>query len=238
MVSNEQHPAARYSFPLPLEPGATSSTVPHWPARGSARVRAILSVLALWSRQVCAHREVAVAMKNLRGSVLLFKSSGKWYERVICWTTGGIFVHVEIAVDNEWMIGARFDGIAKHPLPLDPATYVAVDLAPYTTQAGILNGLLWAVQQKGRQYGWSDVVFQAIKFLFPNNPLRWGVEDRWDCADYACRYLIHAGVQLPDSCLDTYTVTPNDLGRVFSILAPRKGRACETVQMKAGKSET
>lgn len=176
-------------------------------------------------------------MSDLRGSVLLFSSSGSLWDRAIVLSTGGPYVHTEIVVDSEHMIGARTDGIAIHPLPLDPDSYVAIDISPYTTEATMLSGLLWAVQQKGRKYGWSDVAFQAVKFMFPNNPLRWGVEGRFDCADFVCRYLIHAGVQLPDSYLDTYTVTPCDIARAFSLLDPRKGKARETVQVKTGVSE-
>ncbi|SRR6266699_420335 len=169
-------------------------------------------------------------MPDLRGNILLFYSTGSWWDRLISFVTHGPYVHVEIALDDEHMIGARLDGIALHPLPLDPDTYVAIDIAPYTTGSNVLHGLLWAMQQRGRKYGWSDVIFQIIKFLNPNNKLRWGVKGRWDCSDFATRYLQQSGVILPEAYSDPYANTPCDLARIFSIIGPRKGRARETVQ--------
>ena len=159
----------------------------------------------------------------LNGNVLLFKSTGKWYEQVICRVTGGPFCHVEVALTNTSMIGARVDGINVHPLPTDTEPYVAIDILPYVDgEADIARALTWALAQRGKQYGWTDIVWQAVKFLAPNNPLRWGVEGRWDCSDLVTRYLQQAGVILPEEFSDPYCNTPCDIGRIFGVLLPRK----------------
>ena len=150
------------------------------------------------------------------GSVILFKSSGKWYERAIEIATGGPWVHAEIAYVGGLTIGARPHGITTSPAPINPNTYTAIDITPYTTPDKIQAALAWLEQQIGDEYGTMDIVYQAIKFLWPNNKLRIGIEGHYDCSDLACRYLIHAGVSLPDPMLDTYSVTPNDLWRLFS----------------------
>ena len=155
-------------------------------------------------------------MSIVPGSVILFKSSGKWYEEAICYATHGPFCHVELALDATHTIGAHPHGIVISSAPINPNTYVSIDISGYTSQDKIKKALLWAVQQKGDGYGWTDILFQAIKFLWPTNPLRWGIEAHYDCSDLACRYLILAGVPMPSNYLDSYTVTPNDLWRFFS----------------------
>jgi|SRR5579885_2919429 hypothetical protein len=155
----------------------------------------------------------------MRGDLLLYTSSGKWYERLITLATHGPFVHVGIILDASTVIAARTGGIAYEKAPPEDAMHVAISLAPYTTPAGIEQGLAWATRQVGRHYGWSDIVYQGIKFLWPNNTLRFGIEGHWDCADFATRYLQHAGVSLPDAYSDPYCNTPNDLARAFGLLA-------------------
>jgi hypothetical protein len=159
----------------------------------------------------------------INGNILLFPSTGKWYERVICFATHGPFCHVEIALNNTSMIGARVDGIAVHPLPSDPESYVAIDILPYVeNEASIGQGLVWAIEQRGRRYGWGDILCAGLKFLFPNNPFRFGFVDHYDCSDFVVRYLQQAGVLLPEAFADPYADTPNDIARIFGILPPRK----------------
>ena len=156
------------------------------------------------------------------GSMILFKSSGKWYEKAIEIATHGIYVHCEIAYLGGLTIGAHPHGITTSPAPINPNTYTTIDITPYTTPDKIQAALAWAEQQIGDEYGWADIIFQAIKFLWPTNPMRWSVAGHMDCSDLVCRYLIHAGVSMPDSYLDTASVTPNDLARWAGLLPPRK----------------
>lgn len=155
-------------------------------------------------------------MSIQRGNVLLFKSPSTWYEKLICWATRGPYFHAAIALDESRIIEATARGIQIDRAPINPNTFTAIDITPYTTQSKIDEALVWAIQQKGDPYGWSDILFQALKFMWPNNPMRFGISGHLDCSDFACRYLIHAGVSVSDSMLDSYTVTPNDLWRLFA----------------------
>lgn len=161
-------------------------------------------------------------MANARGSILLFKSTNSLIDRAICSATGGNFVHVELALDSTRMVGAHIDGIAISLVPWNGRLYTSIDLSPYTTDEGITNGLAWAQQQVGRAYGWADIAFQAVKFIAPNNPLRWGVEGEWDCSDFVTRYLLQSGVILPEGWNDPYANSPNDIARIFGLLPTRK----------------
>lgn len=155
-----------------------------------------------------------------RGDLLLYTSSGKWYERLIAYATHGPYVHVAIVVDNTKIVAARTQGIAFEVLPQDTSKLTVIPMSSRATEIGINVGLSWACKQVGKAYGWSDIVYQVVKFLNPNNPFRFGEYNHWDCSDLATRYLLHAGVELPDD-YDPYTVTPNDLARWAGLLEPR-----------------
>lgn len=153
-------------------------------------------------------------MTRARGDLVLYRSSGRWYERLIALATNGPFVHVAIVVDPLTVIAARTQqGISYERIPPEDAFHATIPLAGKTTSAGIEQGLAWACAQQGKEYGWMDIAYQALKFLWPTNPLRFSIAGHYDCSDFATRYLIHAGVSLPDSYLDSYTVSPNDLAR-------------------------
>lgn len=163
-----------------------------------------------------------------QGMILLFPGTGSPWDRMISIATAGPYTHVEIVLDEDRMLGAQLSGIGIHAIPKN-REYTTVDIAPYTSTTRISEALLWALQQRGEPYGWADIFFQALKFVAPVNGLRWGIAGHYDCSDFATRYLIHARVALPDSYLDSYTVTPNDLARVFGLIPPRKGRVAEVV---------
>jgi hypothetical protein len=165
------------------------------------------------------------------GTLLLFRSSGAWYERAIAWITHGPYVHVAISLPDQQVIAATPHGIEVGTLTQEMLSLCdSVDLMPYTSKAGIEAGLVWAIQQKGKEYGWLDVVFQGLKFLAPNNPFQLVMHDHWDCSDFATRYLREAGVVLPSDFEDPYANSPCDLGRVFGLIPSRKGHAREVVK--------
>ena len=156
-----------------------------------------------------------------QGDILLFYGKSTLWDRLICFATQGSFSHCEIAIDEQRMIGATLSGVDIHGIP-EAAAYAKITVSAYTTPQKITEALLWALQQRSDAYGWSDILFQVIKFLFPPNPFRWGIVNHFDCSDYACRYLIHAGVDLPDQFLDSYTIAPNDLARWAGIPTSKK----------------
>lgn len=157
-----------------------------------------------------------------RGDLLLYASSGVWYERAIVLATHGPFVHVAIVVSDALVVSARGQGIGCDPCPPEDSRHVVVQLAG---RGGLDReaGLTWALEQQGKAYGWTDIVYQGLKFLAPNNPFRFHVAGHMDCSDYASRYLQHCGYIFPDDFADPYANTPNDIARLFGLLAPRKG---------------
>lgn len=163
------------------------------------------------------------------GTLLLFRSGGAWYERVIVWATHGPFVHCAIMLSGQRMIEATGHGIQINHLRAREMLGDTVDLLQYTDLGRIDEALAWAVGQHGNKYGWLDIFFQAVKFLWPNNPFQLVQRDRWDCSDFVTRFCQQAGVSFPDDFDDPYANTPNDLGRVFGLLPPRKGHVKEVV---------
>lgn len=160
---------------------------------------------------VCSLRE-GITVRT-RGDLILYKSSGKWYERLITFATKGPFVHVGIVIDDTTVIAARSSGIRYEQAPPDDSAHVTISLDGRTTQEGIERGLAWAVKQLGDDYGWLDIVYQGVKLVWPGNPLRFYVAGHMDCSEYATRYLLQAGVVLPPAFDDVATVTPSDIAR-------------------------
>lgn len=158
----------------------------------------------------------------MRGDLLFYKSRGVLHERMIAWATHGPYVHVAIVTDMNRVIAADARGIDYDRRPPLAQQHTILSLASYAAPAAIERAVQWAELQQGKRYGWLDIAYQAVKFLAPNNPFRFGEADHWDCSDFATRYLLHAGVQLPDAYSDPYANTPNDLARLFGVL-PAKG---------------
>lgn len=156
-----------------------------------------------------------------RGNVLLYESSGKWYERLICYATSGPYCHVAIALSADTVIEATGKGIARNMLQSGRGV-TPIDLTKYTTPERIEQALAWAEMQAGKRYGWLDVIYQGVKFLWPSNPFQISQEGHWDCSDFATRYVQHAGIILPDNWNNPYANSPNDLGRLFGLVPVRK----------------
>lgn len=156
-----------------------------------------------------------------RGNVLLYESGGKWYEELIRFATHGPFVHAAIALAPDKVIEATGAGIAQNVLQTG-RNITVIDLTYYTTPERIEQALAWAEMQAGRAYSWIDIIYQGLKFMWPNNPLRFGVENQFDCSDFAARYIQHAGVILPSGWDDPYSLSPCDIARIFGLLPVRK----------------
>ena len=151
-----------------------------------------------------------------RGDLILYRSSGAWYERAIAYATHGPYIHVAIQTGEQQVIAAGAKGIAYFPFTYDPKMHTMISIMPkYATSVGIEVGLKWAISQAGKRYSWVDIFYQAIKFINPNNPLRFYREGEYDCSDFASRYLLQVGVQLPQDYQDPYANSPNDLYRLF-----------------------
>lgn len=157
-----------------------------------------------------------------RGDIILFKSPQSWTDKLICYATHGPYFHVGIALDSTHMIEATGHGIRVNPCPININTFDTIDMTAYEGNIQIESALSWCGAQIGKQYGWLDIAYQAIKFLAPNNPFQLTEAGHWDCSDFVTRYIQKTGYPLPDSFSDPYKNTPNDIGRIFQVLPLRK----------------
>lgn len=156
-----------------------------------------------------------------RGDLILYRSSGRWYERLITIATHGPYVHVAIVVDQSRVLAARARGIGYEDAPPLDTLHTVVSMAGRATDVGINVGLSWAMRQAGEKYGWLDIVYQAVKFLCPGNPFRLSEASHYDCSEFAVRYMLQADVALPPAFDDPATVTPNDIARWAGVLDER-----------------
>jgi hypothetical protein len=162
------------------------------------------------------------------GQLLLWRASPHpdFFARLIVWAEHAPYIHASIVVERQHQIEATNRGIQITRVTMSEVIQNAdiVEVAQYTESADSIDfALSWAKTKVGLHYGYADIVYQAVKFLWPNNPLRIGVKNEWDCSDFATRYLLQAGVHLPEDFQDPYSMSPNDLGRLFGLQAPRKG---------------
>lgn len=163
------------------------------------------------------------------GDLILYRSTGRWYERLITFATHGPWVHVAIVIDADTVIASRSNGIGYEAAPPEDALHTVVSLAGRVATAGvegfmIEHGLAWADRQVGKKYGWLDIVYQSVKFAWPHQPFRFSEAGHYDCSEFVTRYMLQAGVELPPAFDDPATITPNDLARWAGLLPPRKGR--------------
>lgn len=161
-------------------------------------------------------------MTIARGDILLFKQPQRWQDRLICKATHGPYFHVAIAINDGYLIEATGRGIVVSPTPLDSTRYDTISMLHYEGDRPIDLALAWCLTERGKQYGWLDIVYQGVKFLFPNNPFQLTQAGHWDCSDFVTRYIQKTGYPLPDSFSDPYANTPNDIARIFQVLPARK----------------
>ena len=154
----------------------------------------------------------------MRGDVILYKSSGSLFDKMIEWTTRGPYVHVEIDLGDGKFIGA-------HNKPGDSGIVVheghpGRNVTPFTPKAApddLEAALKWAEAQVGKEYGWFDIISNGIKVL--GIPLTLGEPGHWDCSDFVTRYLIIARASGPLGRLaeDPGLVSPNDIARAYGV---------------------
>jgi len=158
----------------------------------------------------------------MRGDIVLYKSNGVWYEQMIVKVTQGPYVHVGIDYGDGKVLAALSSGIAFSAYSPSPMT-TDISLVPeHVKPEGIEAGMLWATAQEGKHYGWVDILYQAVKFLAPNNPFQLVEKDHFDCSDFVSRYLGICGFQFPKDFQDPYANTPNDIARIFGLIPMRE----------------
>lgn len=154
----------------------------------------------------------------MRGDMLLFRSSGVWYERLVEYFTHGPFVHVEVDMGDGTSIGAIWTGIERHLIPPEDL----FERAPVQAESDeqLEDGLIFLASEVGHHYGFLDIANQALKIL--RSPIYLGAQERYDCSDLVARYVamcdgpVYRG--LGDLSQEPHMVTPNDLGRAAGLI--------------------
>lgn len=154
-----------------------------------------------------------------RGDILLFRCGKSLREHSIAWATHGPYVHTAICTSAHHCIGATFSGIKIEEVFLPDASLIHV--SPYSSDKEIEEAVQWAERHRNQHYGWLDIVYQFVKFFFPNNPFQLVHHNHWDCSDFVTRYLIEAKIDIPEDFDDPYANTPNDIARMFGLLPAR-----------------
>ena len=156
------------------------------------------------------------------GDLRFYRAGDSIADRIV--STTGPFVHVDIETADGTVIGELSDGLHRYAAPPDGPRIVIYPIAEHASETGILRALDWALSQldsgPGRSvpgYGWADIVDAAIYHLDTDFPVAVETPGRWDCSDFATRYLLMAGMLLPGWANAPATVTPSQLAAALGI---------------------
>lgn len=150
----------------------------------------------------------------MRGDLLLYEGTGRWYERLIQLGTHGPYVHAEIDIGGGESVGALLVGVQRHRIP---SGAVVAPTAYRTDPARLAPALDWLYAQIGDRYGFFDIADDVVRAAIPWAP--WvSLGKTFDCSDLATKFLWMAGYPLPPAFLDGATVSPNDLARAVGLL--------------------
>lgn len=151
----------------------------------------------------------------MRGDILLYRSSGSLFDRLISWRTQGPFVHVAVDLGDGTMIDARLhEGVTRHAVQYGNTLHIP--LSHYTTPDRIEAGiafLLKQVQDKAKYSLW-DILDNI--WLLHKLHLFIGESDAYDCSHLVAQYLDYTGgidLGLLTTMLDS--VSPNDIYRAW-----------------------
>lgn len=153
----------------------------------------------------------------MKGNILFYAYHGGMFEWFITEATQSRFVHVEVALDDQWAIGALGSGVSKHPLVATPYQWSFAE--HMKDQSLLANAEEWLVKQVGKQYGIDDIITAGLQSVM-HGLVYLGQQDHYDCSDLATRFLIEAGAVefLGDLAQEPHTVTPAMLAKQLGIV--------------------
>lgn len=150
----------------------------------------------------------------MRGDILLYRSSGSLFDRLICWRTQGPFVHVAVDLGDGTMIDSRFrEGVSRHAVVYDNTLHIP--LSSYTTPDRIEAGITWLESKIGDGYSVADIFdfFPGIRSL----RVRVGEAHAFCCSHLVAQYLdVTGGVSLGKLDDNLNTISPNDIYRAWT----------------------
>lgn len=149
----------------------------------------------------------------MRGDILLYRSTGSLFDRLICWRTQGPFVHVGVDLGDGTMIDSRFrEGVTQHPVSY--AGCLTIPLATLTTADRIEAGITWLLSKLGDGYSVADIFdfFPGVRSLRMNV----GEAHAFCCSHLVAQYLdVTGGISLGKLDDNLNTISPNDIYRAW-----------------------
>jgi hypothetical protein len=141
--------------------------------------------------------------------------------------TGGPYCHVQVRLSQYEVVEALTrHGVARDTLESEPDPADVAAVGGGLAVERVAHALTWLLAQVGQDYGWLDILGDAVGVLLPRRvgsrtPLL-VAPSRYDCSDLAARFLLLAGYEwLPDEiAMDTSRVSPNALARALGVLKP------------------
>lgn len=152
----------------------------------------------------------------MRGDVLLYRSDGSLFDRLIAWRTHGPFVHTGIDLGDGTMIDATSSsGVTRHPVRYERA--IAMSILPKSSPEQIETGIAWLSERVGDSYSWADIV----DHILPKRLIRilLAQPHAYDCSNLVAQYLMVVEPTLRWGLLkDTPDlISPNDIARAFGV---------------------
>jgi uncharacterized protein YycO len=152
----------------------------------------------------------------MRGDLIFYTPRDLW-DRLICWGTHGPFSHVAIDLGDGTVIEATPQGIRRNPVSYTKS--VQYPVYPTTNLPLIEKGIAWLNQQVGKEYGWTSIFDQVLRFFGDQSVYVYDHDD-YDCSDLATRYLLLASPKLVGRLSQNPSiVSPNDLARQLGLPA-------------------
>lgn len=159
------------------------------------------------------------------GDLRFYHSDGGAVDTVIAAATAPsdaahAFTHVEIALGDGTALGELLGGLQHYTPPDEPPGRVVIwPTSEHADSAALVNALVWARSEAAARlgYGWEDVASAGLRVLDPTAPFI-AAPGAWDCSDFVTRFLLQAGVTLPDALAsEPHTVTPEALARALGV---------------------
>lgn len=149
----------------------------------------------------------------MRGDILLYRSTGSLFDRLICWRTQGPCVHVGVDLGDGTMIDSRFrEGVTRHPVTY--AGCIRIPLFSVTSTERIEAGIHWLLSKVGDGYSVADLFdfFPGIRTL----RVRVGEAHAFCCSHLVAQYLdVTGGISLGALDDNLNTISPNDIYRAW-----------------------
>lgn len=155
-------------------------------------------------------------MPTFAPSILFYRSSGSFFDKLIMIRTASVFCHAEVQINETEAIGAiPGAGVTRHPLrklskPTD--SYPLAGVPPVQVAAA----LTWLHTQLGCTYGWCDIFNDSMPEWWP---LLLVPKRAYDCSHLCAAFLIECGLAglLGETIDRPAEITPGSLATLLGV---------------------